>query len=225
MLLLAIHDLHGGEDEQDRRIPVQPAPEAPWPEFEGVALRPGEIALIGRTATGAPITERFKPGAIVTPPDDVVPLLNRAHDRGAVAGHVTGVHEEAGEVRVRGIVVDTVPDGHALVELARSGSVGRLSIEFVPLGPANTTITPTPGGGQLIEHSRVLFVGLATVSAGAYRSARLTSLLDRAEAGKQREAMRQRHLDQLHQAQRRAKAIDVRADAIAVPARSRRKSA
>lgn len=59
-------------------------------------------------------------------------------------------------------------------------------------------------------------------TAAASRSARLLGLLDRKEAGREREAVRQRHLAELHEAQRRAQALDARANASRILAGGRR---
>ena len=68
------------------------------------------------------------------------------------------------------------------------------------------------GAGRLAagEHAAALLVGVGFVAAGAYESARVSRLLDRAEAGRQQEAVRQRHLTELAAAQRRSRALDAR---------------
>ena len=80
------------------------------------------------------------------------------------------------------------------MSMARSGSVQSLSIEFLSMGAPTTTITREASGSMLVEHSSVLLMGCALVPKPAYRSARLLSLLDRTEAGREREAVRPRHV-------------------------------
>jgi phage head maturation protease len=98
-------------------------------------------------------------------------------------------------VQIRARLVDTVTDRRETGELIRSGSVDRLSIEFLPL-PGHRRVTPVDGGGQLVEHSKVLLVGVGVgvVRQPAYRSARVTRLLDRVEAGRQRDHDRRKEI-------------------------------
>ena len=192
------------------------APEADWPTFEGRLLSYGETAIIGKDPAGNFVRERFRPGSLAMPDDEVPVLLNRGHQRDRVAGHLTGVSDVGEEVHVRGILVDSVADGFDAMELARAGSVQCLSVEFVSLGHPHTTITREAAGGQMVEHSRVMLVGAALVPQPAYRSARLLRLLDRRETGREREAGRLRHLARLHEADRRARSLDARINAYAV---------
>jgi hypothetical protein len=189
------------------------APEADWPTFTGRLLTYGETAIIGKDSSGHYTRERFRPGSLAMPEDGVPVLVNRGHERTKVVGHLTGVSDVGDEVHVRGIFVDSVQDGYEACELARAGSVQALSVEFLPLGPPHTTITREASGGQLVEHSKVMLIGCALVPQPAYRSARLLRLLDRTEAGREREGVRQRHLATLTAADRRAKAVDARINA------------
>ena len=141
--------------------------EAEWPTFEGRLLRYGETAIIGKDSSGHYTREGFLPGSLVMPQGEP-PLLNRGHERTKVVGHLTGLTQVGDEVHASGIVVDTVTDGHEGLELARSGSVRCLSVEFLSLGAPHTTVTREATGGQLVEHSRVLLVGVGLVPQPAY---------------------------------------------------------
>ena len=169
---------------------------------------------------GLYVHERFKPGALTVPTDDVL-LVNHGHVREKVAGHLTSVRDVGGEVHVSGVLVDTVTDGHEAAELARAGSVRSLSVEFMSLGAPFTTVTRDASGGQLVEHSKVLLVGCALVAQPAYRSARLTRLLDRREAAREREGVRQRHLSDLAASGRRAEVVDARVRVVELLGRTR----
>ena len=80
--------------------------------------------------------------------DGVPVLVNRAHERTRVVGHLEGVSDVGNEVHVRGIVVDTTQDGHESLKLAKAGSVTCMSIEFMSLGDPHTVITREATGGQ-----------------------------------------------------------------------------
>ena len=173
--------------------------EAEWPTFEGCLLKYGETATIGKDSSGHYVTEKFRQGAISMPNHDV-PLVNRGHERSRIAGHLTSVHTDGDAVMVRGVLVDSVRDGFEAMELARAGSVRSLSIEFMPMGAPFTTITREAGGGQLVTHSKVTLVGVGLVAQPAYRSARVTRLLDRKESGRQTAAYRAQaraHLEEI----------------------------
>lgn len=172
---------------------TMPAPEADWPTFEGRLLTYGETALVGRDPAGRPVRERFRRGSLCMPETGMPVLVNRGHDRSRVVGHLTGLAEVGDEVHCRGLIVDTVEDGHDAVELAKAGSVRALSIEFL-MGEPGTKITRDASGAQMVEHSSVMLLGVGLVPQPAYASARLTRLLDRAETSRQREHDRRHHV-------------------------------
>ena len=163
----------------------------------GRLLKIGETAIIGQDADGHYVREKFRSGSLTMPPDDDVPVLvNRGHDRNRVVGHLTGLSTVGDDVLVRGLLVDSVQDGYEAVELARAGSVRALSVEFLPIDGGHAIIRDA-SGGRLVEHSRVMLVGVGLVPQPAYRSARLTRLLDRRETGREKEAVRREVLTRL----------------------------
>lgn len=176
----------------DGKVPADlRASDAPWPTFEGRLFGIGERAIIGWTKSGQPVFERFEPGSLVMATDQRV-LVNRDHEKKRVVGHVTSIYSVAGEQRARGLIVDTSADGRDAYELARAESVLALSIEFRSRREDSTQTMTVDG--PLITHHRALLTGLGIVQVPAYDSARLLSLFDRREAGRQREHERAKAL-------------------------------
>ena len=158
--------------------------------------------MIGKDGGGGYTRERFLPGSLSVPDCDAAgePSHDKPDRRPSHRPYPVG-----DEVHVSGVVVDTVVDGHEALELAaRARWVPQPSSS--ELGAPHTRINREAGGGQLVEPSRVLLRGVGLVPQPAYRSARLLRLLDRRQTGRQREAVRRRHLAELGAADRRAQA-------------------